>query len=72
VYYKDTLIAHIDPTPLKEPIKAKSRRKSKARAASEEQWIYMTLKPQLAYFFECKRLGYSSSGPLLTSIGIFL
>jgi transposase len=41
VYYKDRLIAHTDPTPLKEPIRAKPRRKSKVRAASEEQWIYM-------------------------------
>ena len=41
VYYKDTLIAQTDPTPLKEPIRAKPRRKSRARAASEEQWIYM-------------------------------
>ena len=41
VYYKDTLIAHTDPTPLKEPIRAKPRRKAKARATSEEQWIYM-------------------------------
>ncbi len=41
VYYKDRLIAHTDPTPLKEPIRAKPRRKAKARAASEEQWIYM-------------------------------
>jgi hypothetical protein len=41
VYYKDTLIAHTDPTPLKEPIRAKPRRKAKARAASEEQWIYI-------------------------------
>jgi len=41
VYYKDTLIAKTDPTPLKEPIRAKPRRKSKVRAASEERWIYM-------------------------------
>jgi len=41
VYYKDTLIAHTDPTPLKEPIKAKPRRKPQARAASEDQWIYI-------------------------------
>ena len=41
VYYKDTLIAQTDPTPLKEPIRAKPRRKAKVRAASEEQWIYM-------------------------------
>jgi len=41
VYYKDTLIAHTDPTPLKEPIRAKPRRKSNVRAASEEHWVYM-------------------------------
>jgi len=41
MYYKNTLIAHTDPTPLKEPIRAKPRRKAKARAAFEEQWIYM-------------------------------
>ncbi len=41
VYYKNTLIAYTDPTPLKEPIRAKPRRKAKARATSEEQWIYM-------------------------------
>ena len=41
VYYRDTLIAQTDPTPLKEPIRAKPRRKPKARATSEEQWIYM-------------------------------
>jgi len=41
VYYKDKLIAQTDPTPLKEPIRAKPRRKPKARATSEEQWIYM-------------------------------
>jgi len=41
VYYKDTLIAHTDPTPLIEPIRAKPRKKPRARAASEEQWVYM-------------------------------
>ncbi len=41
VYHKDKVIAQTDPTPLKEPIRAKPRRKSRARAASEEQWIYM-------------------------------
>jgi transposase len=41
VYYKDKLIAKTDPTPLKEPIRAKPRRRSKAKAASEEQWVYM-------------------------------
>jgi len=41
VYYKDTLIAQTDSTPLKEPIRAKPRRKSNVRAASEERWVYM-------------------------------
>jgi len=41
VYYKDTLIAHSDPTPVQEPIRAKPRRKSKVKAACDEQWVYM-------------------------------
>ena len=41
VYYKDTPIAHSDPTPLQEPIRAKPRRKSHLRAASDERWVYM-------------------------------
>ena len=41
VYYKDTLIAHTDPTPLKEPIRAKPRRKPHVRAVSNETWVYM-------------------------------
>lgn len=41
VYYKDTLIAHTDPSPLQEPIRAKPRRKSHVRAASDETWVYM-------------------------------
>ena len=41
VYYKERLIAHTEPTPLKEPIRAKPRRRSNVRAASEEQWVYM-------------------------------
>ena len=41
VYYKDTLIAHTDPTALQEPIRAKPRRKSYVRAASDERWVYM-------------------------------
>jgi transposase len=41
VYYKDTLIAQTAATPLQEPIRAKPRRKSWVRAASEEQWVYM-------------------------------
>lgn len=41
VYYKDKLIAQTDPTPLKEPIRAKPKRKSYVRAASDETWVYM-------------------------------
>jgi len=41
VYYKNKLIAKTAPTPLKEPIRAKPRRKSKVRAASEESWVYI-------------------------------
>ena len=41
VYYKDKLIAQTDPTPLKEPIRAKPRRKSNVRAACQERWVYM-------------------------------
>ena len=40
VYHKDTLIAQTDPTPLREPIRARPRKKSRVRAASEEQWVY--------------------------------
>ena len=41
VYYKNKLIAKTAPTPLKEPIRAKPRRKSKVRAGSEESWVYI-------------------------------
>jgi transposase len=41
VYYKNKLIAQTAPSPLKEPIRAKPRRKSKVRAASQETWVYM-------------------------------
>jgi len=41
VYHKDTLIAQTDPTPLQEPIRAKPRRKSHVRAASNGTWVYM-------------------------------
>jgi transposase len=41
VYHKNTLIAQTDPTPLKEPIRARPRKKPRARAASEEQWVYI-------------------------------
>jgi len=51
VYYKDTLIAQTDPTPLKEPIRAKPRRKSRARATSEEQWIYMASAAERGHFY---------------------
>ena len=41
VYYKDTLIAKTDPTALKEPIRARPRKKATIRAASQAQWAYM-------------------------------
>jgi transposase len=41
VYYKNKLIAKTAPTPLKEPIRAKPRKKSKVRAASQHTWVYM-------------------------------
>ena len=41
VYYKDALIAHTDPTSLREPIRAKPSRKSHVRAVSNETWVYM-------------------------------
>jgi len=41
VYYKDKLIAKTDPTPLKEPIRARPRTKPKLKAASEERWVYI-------------------------------
>jgi transposase len=41
VYYKNKLIAKTAPTPLKEPIRAKPRRKSKVKAASDERWVYI-------------------------------
>jgi hypothetical protein len=51
VYYKNKLIAHTDPTPLNEPIRAKPRRKAKARATSEEQWIYMASAVGKGHFY---------------------
>jgi transposase len=50
VYYKDTLIAQINPTPLKEPIRAKPRKKSRARATSEEHWVYMASAVERGHF----------------------
>jgi transposase len=40
VYHKDTLIAQSGPTALQEPIRAKRRRKSHVKAASNETWVY--------------------------------
>ncbi len=51
VYYKDRLIAQTDPTSLREPIRAKPRRKSKARATSEEQWIYIASAVERGHFY---------------------
>jgi transposase len=51
VYYKDRLIAQTDPTSLKEPIRAKPRRKSKTRATSEVQWIYMASAVERGHFY---------------------
>jgi transposase len=50
VYYKDTLIAHTDPTPLIEPIRAKPMRKPTARAASQDYWIYMASAVERGHF----------------------
>jgi transposase len=50
VYYKDTLIAQTDPTPVREPLRAKPRRKPKIRAASQAQWVYRASEvPPLAW-----------------------
>ena len=50
VYYKNTLIAQSKTTPLKEPIRAKSRKKSRARAASEKHWVYMASTVERGHF----------------------
>jgi transposase len=50
VYYKGTLIVQTDPTPLIEPIRAKPRRKSRARAAPEEHWVYMASAVEGGHF----------------------
>gem|GEM_PF-5287191 len=41
VYCREKLRAKTDPTPLKEPIRAKHKRKSNMRTASEERRVYM-------------------------------
>ena len=51
VYYKDTLIAQTDPTPVREPIRARPRRKSRARAACEEQWVYIASAVEGGHFY---------------------
>jgi len=50
VYYQDTLIVHTDPTPLREPIRAKPRRRSRVRAASEEEWVYLSSAVERGHF----------------------
>jgi len=45
VYYKNKLIAKTEPTPLKEPIRAKPRKKSNARETANETWLYMASAP---------------------------
>jgi len=50
VYYKGTLIVQTNPTPLIEPIRAKPRRKSRARAAPEEHWVYMASAVEGGHF----------------------
>jgi transposase len=51
VYYKNKLITQTDPTSLKEPIRAKPRRKSKVRATSEEHWVYMASAVERGHFY---------------------
>ena len=51
VYYKGSLIAQTDPTPVQEPIRAKPRRKLKVKAACNEQWIYMASAAQGGHFY---------------------
>ncbi len=51
VYYKDSLIAQTDPTPVQEPIRAKPRRKSKVKAACDEQWVYIASAAQGGHFY---------------------
>lgn len=45
VYHKSKLIAETEPTPLKEPIRAKARRRSAAKGSSKESWVYMASAP---------------------------
>lgn len=45
VYYKNKLIAETEPTPLKEPIRAKPRKRSNAKGTSNQTWVYMASAP---------------------------
>ena len=51
VYYKDKLIACTESTPLNEPIRAKPRKKSNLRAASEEHWVYMLPAVERGHYY---------------------
>jgi transposase len=51
VYYQDTLIAKTDPTALREPIRAKRRRKSHVRGASDETWVYMASAVEGGHYY---------------------
>jgi len=51
VYYHDKLIARHQTTPLKEPIKARRRRKNRTKAANEVTWIYLQSAPQASQAF---------------------
>jgi transposase InsO family protein len=45
VYHKNKLIAETEPTPLKEPIRSKARKRSTAKGVSKENWVYMASTP---------------------------
>jgi len=45
VYYKNKLIAETEPTPLKEPIRAKPRKRSNAKGTANDTWVYMASAP---------------------------
>jgi len=46
VYHHDQLIAQHQATPLKEPIKARRRKKNRTKAAHEVTWVYLQSPPQ--------------------------
>jgi transposase len=45
VYHKNKLIAKGESTSLKEPIRAKARRRQKAKGSSDANWVYMASAP---------------------------